>query len=41
MTVAGRITIALYNSYDPNKFREPHRRVIARTGDLEIGRAHV
>jgi hypothetical protein len=30
----GRMTIALYNSYDPNKFREPHRRVIARTGDL-------
>ena len=34
--MAGRITIALYNSYDPNKFREPHRRVIARTGDLAM-----
>ena len=32
----GRITIALYNSYDPNKFREPHRRVIARTGGLAM-----
>ena len=29
----GRITIGLYNSYDQN-FREPHRRVIARAGDL-------
>ena len=29
----GRITIGLYNSYDQN-FREPHRRVIARSGDL-------
>lgn len=34
--MAGRITIALYNSYDPNKFREPHRRVIARTGGLAL-----
>lgn len=32
----GRITIALYNSYDPNKFREPHRRVLARAGDLAM-----
>ncbi|MDR1690811.1 MAG: DUF531 domain-containing protein [Candidatus Methanoplasma sp.] len=34
--MAGRMTIALYNSYDPNKFREPHRRVIARTGGLAM-----
>ncbi len=29
----GRVTIGLYNSYDQN-FREPHRRTIARAGDL-------
>ena len=29
----GRVTIGLYNSYDQN-FREPHRRIIARAGDL-------
>ena len=32
----GRMTIALYNSYDPNKFREPHRRVLARAGGLAM-----
>ncbi len=32
----GRITIGLYNSYDPTKFREPHRRVIARVGGLAM-----
>ncbi len=32
----GRITIGLYNSYDPKKFREPHRRVIARTGGIAM-----
>ncbi|MDR2846647.1 MAG: DUF531 domain-containing protein [Candidatus Methanoplasma sp.] len=32
----GRITIGLYNSYDPAKFREPHRRALARTGDLAL-----
>lgn len=32
----GRITIGLYNSYDPRKFREPHRRVIARTGGIAM-----
>ncbi len=32
----GRITIALYNSYDPSKFREPHRRAIARAGGLAM-----
>ncbi|MDR3075559.1 MAG: DUF531 domain-containing protein [Candidatus Methanoplasma sp.] len=30
------MTIALYNSYDPNKFREPHRRVLARAGGLAM-----
>lgn len=32
----GRITVGLYNSYDSNKFREPHRRAIARTGDIAM-----
>ena len=32
----GRITLALYNAYDPTKFREPHRRVIARAGGLAM-----
>lgn len=32
----GRITVGLYNSYDANKFREPHRRAIARTGDIAM-----
>ena len=32
----GRITLGLYNSYDPNKFVEPHRRVIARAGGLAM-----
>ncbi len=31
----GRLTLGLYNSYDQN-FREPHRRVIARAGDLAM-----
>lgn len=30
----GRITIGLYNSYDPVKFREAHRRALARAGAL-------
>lgn len=34
--MTGRMTIALYNSYDPNKFREPHRRVLARAGGLAM-----
>ena len=34
MTHRGRMTVALYNAYDTKKFREPHRRVIARAGDL-------
>lgn len=37
MTVGnGRITIGLYNSYDPANFREPHRRAIARAGGLAL-----
>lgn len=32
----GRVTLGLYNSYDPKKFREPHRRVIARTGGMAM-----
>ncbi|MDD4244847.1 MAG: DUF531 family protein [Candidatus Methanomethylophilaceae archaeon] len=32
----GRVTIGLYNSYDPTKFREPHRRVLARAGGLAL-----
>lgn len=32
----GRVTIGIYNAYDPKTFREPHRRVIARAGDLAM-----
>lgn len=32
----GRVTIGLYNSYDPNKFREAHRRALARAGPLAL-----
>jgi len=32
----GRATIGLYNSYDPVKFREAHRRVLARAGPLAL-----
>ena len=32
----GRITIGLYNSYDPNKFMESHRRTLARAGGLAM-----
>ena len=32
----GRMTIGIYNAYDPNTFRDPHRRVIARAGDLAM-----
>ncbi|MDD3233047.1 MAG: DUF531 domain-containing protein [Candidatus Methanomethylophilus sp.] len=32
----GRVTLGLYNAYDPKTFREPHRRVIARAGDLAL-----
>lgn len=30
----GRVTLGLYNSYDPRKFREAHRRALARAGGL-------
>ncbi len=32
----GRITIGLYNTYDRQKFREAHRRVLARASPLAI-----
>lgn len=32
----GRVTIGLFNSYDPAKFREAHRRVLARAGPLAL-----
>ncbi|MDR2866910.1 MAG: DUF531 domain-containing protein [Methanomassiliicoccaceae archaeon] len=32
----GRITIGLYNSYNPNKFMEAHRRALARAGPLAL-----
>jgi hypothetical protein len=32
----GRMTIGLYNTYDPNKFREAHRRVLARSGPVAL-----
>ena len=32
----GRATIGLYNSYDPLRFREAHRRAIARAGPLAL-----
>src|SRR5512133_807837 len=32
----GRMTIAIYNSYDPNSFREAHRRILARAGPLAL-----
>jgi hypothetical protein len=32
----GRITIGLYNSYNPKQFQEPHRRAIARAGGLAM-----
>jgi len=30
------MTIGLYNTYDPNKFREAHRRVLARSGPIAL-----
>src|SRR5512137_863364 len=36
MNRLGRATIALWNSYDPNNFREAHRRVLARAGPLAL-----
>jgi len=32
----GRITIGLYNSYNPSKFMEAHRRALARAGPLAL-----
>ena len=32
----GRITIGLYNTYDKQKFREAHRRVLARAAPLAM-----
>jgi hypothetical protein len=32
----GRMTIAIFNSYDPNNFREAHRRILARAGPLAL-----
>ncbi len=32
----GRLTLALYNSYDPKNFREAHRRALARAGPLAL-----
>ncbi|HJX04477.1 MAG TPA: DUF531 family protein [Thermoplasmata archaeon] len=34
--MAGRVTIGLYNSYDPVKFHESHRRALARSGPLAL-----
>jgi len=32
----GRLTIGLYNSYDPVKFHESHRRALARAGPIAL-----
>jgi hypothetical protein len=32
--MAGRLTLALHNSYDPRRFREAHRRALARAAPL-------
>ncbi len=32
----GRMTIGLYNTYDPRKFREAHRRALARSGPVAL-----
>ncbi len=32
----GRLTIGLYNSYDPVKFHEAHRRALARAGPVAL-----
>jgi len=34
--MSGRITIGLYNTYDRQKFREAHRRVLARAAPLAM-----
>ena len=35
-TMPGRVTIGLFNSYDPVKFHESHRRALARAGPLAL-----
>jgi len=32
----GRLTLAIYNSYDPRKFHEAHRRSLARAGPIAL-----
>ena len=32
----GRMTLGLYNSYDPKKIREAHRRALARAGPVAL-----
>ena len=32
----GRMTLGLYNSYDPVKFHEAHRRALARAGPVAL-----
>lgn len=34
--MTGRVTIGLYNTYDPVKFHESHRRALARAGPLAL-----
>lgn len=34
--MAGRLTIALYNAYDPRRFHEAHRRALARAAPLAL-----
>ena len=34
--MSGRVTIGLYNSYDPVRFHESHRRALARAGPLAL-----
>lgn len=36
MRRAGRVTLAIHNSYDPRTFREAHRRILARAGPLAL-----
>lgn len=34
--MAGRMTLGLYNTYDPTKIREAHRRILARAGPVAL-----
>jgi len=36
MAMAGRLTLGLYNSYDPRRFLEAHRRALARAAALAL-----